>query len=235
MSNRKPTFYLYWSIGFLLITAIAFAPRYWLVLLKEGVEISSAIHWHAFFTSIWIIIYAVQSFLINKRSIRLHQTLGYASILITIGVIISGFFVSTGLVERALASNSAGAKPLLLVNILDLAMFAALYAFAIKNRRAPLTHKRLMTLSAIVLLNPGLFRIGRFIIGPGFPAVLFAIVLTSSVIVLYLWREKKHSQQSNKKLWKIAIAVMVIHVIRIPLALTPVWANITDIIMDSVR
>ncbi|MEO0899253.1 MAG: hypothetical protein AAFY71_22770 [Bacteroidota bacterium] len=233
MGTRNRKFYLYWSISFLVVVAVAFAPKYWLLIFSEGVTISNEIHWHAFFATAWIVIYAIQTLFIHKKLIRPHQILGYMSILFTIGVIVSGFYVSLGLVERALASNSAGARPLLLVNLLDLALFGSCYTLGIKNRRDGITHKRLLTLAAILLLNAAFFRIGRFMIGPGFLAVLLAIVLTSGVIILYLWSEKKHSQQPNKRLWRLAIGVIIIHIIRIPLAITPIWANIADVIMKN--
>lgn len=216
----------------MVIIAVAFAPKYWIPLLSGNFDIPIDIHWHAFFATIWIIIYFIQTLLISKKKVRIHQNLGYLSVVFALGVIISGFYVSIGLVERALLSNNAGAKPLLLVNLLDLLMFGVLYANGIKNRKIAIKHKRLITLSGIVLLNAALFRIGRFVIGPGFPAVLLAVALTSGLIILFVKLEKKHSQKSNKKLWRIALAVILVHIIRIPLAITPIWSDITDLILD---
>ncbi|MEM7658152.1 MAG: hypothetical protein AAF399_18645 [Bacteroidota bacterium] len=229
---KRHPFYLRWAGAFLLLVAVAFAPKYWLPLTMGQFDMPPDIHWHAVFTSLWILIFFFQSLLINRRKVRLHQLLGYLSLGITLGVLISGFFVSLGLVERALASNNAGAKPLLLVNLLDLLMFGTLYTFGILNRRNPLLHQRLMSITAIVLLNAAIFRIGRMFIGPGFSSVLLAIFLTSGILFLFVWLEKRHSQQPNRKIWRIVIAIMVIHAIRIPLAITPIWADITDMLME---
>jgi len=111
-------------------------------------------------------------------------------------------------------------------------MFGILYGIGIKNRKNGIVHKRFLTLSTIVLLNAALFRIGRFIIGPGFPAVLLAIVLTSGMLILFVKLEKGHSKQSNKNLWKVVLAIIAVHLVRIPLAITPLWSNITDVIME---
>ncbi|MEM6806092.1 MAG: hypothetical protein AAF696_32140 [Bacteroidota bacterium] len=198
-----------------------------------NLDISIDIHWHAFFATSWVVLFFLQAFLINKKAYRLHQKLGFASILFALGVVISGFYVSLGLVERALAVNSAGAKPLLLVNLVDLFMFAVLYVLAIKKRKIAIEHKRLISLSAIILLNAALFRIGRFFIGPGFPAVLLSVFLTSGMIILFVYSEKRHSQKPNRHIWKLALSMVLILIIRIPLAITPVWADVTDIIMDT--
>ena len=104
-----------------------------------------------------------------------------------------------------------------------------------KNRQSAIQHKRLMTLSAIVLLNAALFRIGRFFIGPGFPAVLLAIALTGGMIILFVLLEKKHSLKPNKKLWRIALVVILIHIIRIPMAITTIWSDIADLILGSFK
>ena len=230
---KKSRFYIKWGISFFVIIAIAFAPKYWIPLFRGEFDIPTDIHWHAFFATSWIIIYCVQTILIKHRNINLHKNLGFLSILFALGVIVSGFYVSIGLVERALLANSAGAKPLLLVNLLDLSMFGILYAIGIQNRKNGIEHKRFITISAIVLLNAALFRIGRFFIGPGFPAVLLAIVLTSGMLILFIKLEEKHSQKSNKRLWKIVLSIIVVHIIRIPLAITPIWSDITDLIMNE--
>ncbi|MEM9928606.1 MAG: hypothetical protein AAF840_02185, partial [Bacteroidota bacterium] len=168
-----------------------------------------------------------------KNRVRIHQTLGFASIVITVGVLISGFYVSLGLVERAIAVNSSGARPLLLVNLLDMLMFSVLYYLGLANRTNINKHKRFMTLAVIILLNPGFFRIGRFIIGGGFVAVLLAIVITSGVILLYAWLDKKQHQKVHPVIKRAAIVMILVQIIRIPLAITPQWAMVADWMLET--
>lgn len=215
------------------MAAVAFAPKYWIPLLSGNVTIPKDIHWHAFFATSWVFIYFIQALLINRKRFDIHQMLGYLSILFAVGVLISGFVVSIGLVERALLRNNAGAKPTLLVNLLDLVLFSILYILAVSKRKSGIEHKRLITLAAIVLSNAAIFRIGRFVIGPGFLSILLAIVLTSGVILLFIYLEKKQSGRPNKTLWRIALAIICVHIIRIPLAISPAWSTIADMILGS--
>jgi len=232
---KKNTFYLYWAGIFLLLTAVAFAPRYWIPMLNGSLDVSSAIHWHAVFTTVWILLYTVQVAFVTIKRLSLHRSLGYLGVGLAVGVIVSGFFVSTGLVEKAVASNSPGARPSLLINLLDMALFGVVYTMGLMMRTNPIKHKRLMTLASIILLNAAVFRIGRFIIGPGFLPILLAIVLTALLIVLFIITEKRHSQLPNRSFWKIAGVIIFVHVVRIPIAITPFWASIADWIMEQVN
>lgn len=224
----KHRFYFFWALVFILIVALGFAPRYWIPLLRGELDVSSAVHLHAIFSVAWILFYFLQVALISKQRIGVHQKLGYASILLAIGVLVTGVHVSFDLVERSLISGIAGAKPSLLINLLDMVLFAVIYALGIANRKTPGKHKRLITLAVIVLMNAGLFRIGRLIIGPGFAAILLAIVLTAALIILFALLDRKQNGKIHPSVKKVGLVVVLVHIVRIPLAITPVWANITD-------
>lgn len=227
--SRK--FYFYWSISFLLIIVIAFAPRYWIPIVKGQSGISKIIHWHAFFATAWILIYFFQTILVYSNNIQWHKILGLLSIFLAIGVFLTGIFVSTALVEKALVNNPAGAKPTLLINLSDIFLFFVMYILGIVKRHNSITHKRLMTLATIVLINAGLFRIGRLIIGSGFAPILLAIALTSAMIVVFTYLEQKRNKTAIKYLKRMAVIIISIHIIRIPIALTSIWASITDTIL----
>jgi len=228
----KLSFYLKWALFFLLITLIAFAPRYWFPLMDSEVYISTTIHWHAFFCTGWIILFIFQSLLIKKKTYKAHMISGWMSIIIFIGIIISGVWVSMGLVEKALVSNPAGAKPSLLINLSDLAIFSVIYVLGILNRNRRLIHKRMMTLATLALLNAGFFRIGRFIIGPGFQSILLAIIITSCVMALYVWTEKRKNHGSIRWLKRATISIIIIYIIRIPIAISSAWTSVADFLID---
>lgn len=219
------------AILFLIIVAIAFAPSYWIPLFKGTLSVSTYVHLHAAFASVWILLYLLQVSLIKNDRYHIHMYTGYGSIIITVGVIVTGILVSLDLVERSVSAGNAGAKPSLLINLTDIGMFALLYIAAITKRKISVTHKKLMTLAVIVLMNAGLFRIGRLIIGPGFGAILLSIILTSLLIILFMLLNKKLTGTINPVLKKAGVGVIIVHIVRIPLAVTPGWSQITDQIL----
>jgi len=48
MELKKSKFYVYWSISFLIVVAVAFTPKYWVPLLSQNVSITPGIHFHTF-------------------------------------------------------------------------------------------------------------------------------------------------------------------------------------------
>lgn len=228
----KNRFYIYWAISFLLIVAIAFAPRYWIPLFTGALDVSQIIHLHTIFSVLWILFYFLQVVLISKQKINIHQKLGYGSVMLAVGVFITGVLVSIALVEKSLAAGIAGAKPSLLINLLDMMMFGVIYALGIHHRKKPMKHKRIMTLAVIVLMNAGLFRIGRLFVGQGFAAILLAIVLTAGLIIAFALLDRKQFGKIHPTVRRIGLTVILIHIIRIPIAITPFWANITDWILS---
>lgn len=229
----RSRYFLFWGLSFVLVIAIAFAPRYWIPVFEPEVEISQVIHFHALFATLWIVLYVSQVSLIRARKITTHRVLGFVSLIIVIGVLISGFYVSLGLAERALVVNPQGARPLLLVNILDLMLFGVLIGFAIKYRKKAIRHKQFVTLGTIVLMNAAYFRLGRFIVGQGLTAVILAVVITSLVILLFLWSGKKYVARWNSSIRRVALIIIAIHVVRIPLAITPIWSDIADYLLAT--
>lgn len=142
--------YLAFAIIGILVTIIGFIPTYFKPLL-EAKNFGLVFHFHGLFAASWLILFLIQTTLINKKNVKLHMKLGYSGLFIMAGLVISlqvvGFTQSGILVQEG-SDNVVT----FLGTILDSLTFGILVLFGIINRKRIEAHKRLMLLATILLL-----------------------------------------------------------------------------------
>ena len=112
---------------------------------------------HGLFAIGWMVLLIAQSWLIGHRHNRWHRTLGWTSLVVAPGTVLSALYVM-------LTSQTLGHFPPDLLLILDwidlwsLALFLGLYVAGILNRRTMSLHSRFMGSTVFVALIPALGR-----------------------------------------------------------------------------
>ena len=112
---------------------------------------------HGLFASGWMVLLIVQSWLIGHRHNRIHRWLGWTSVIIAPGTVITALIV-------LLTSQGQGHFPpdLLLtldwIDLWSLALFSGLYVAGILNRRVMSLHSRYLGSTIFVVLIPALGR-----------------------------------------------------------------------------
>ena len=122
---------------------------------------------------------------------------------------------------RAAALPRGGqAEGLLYVAFVDMLVFASLFAAAIRFRRRPGLHKRLMTSAATALLVAAAGRMSFLPAPPGGLAVMFLVWSSPLLLaVMYDWRD-------SRGVHPVYITGFVVFAFRVwsePLALTSPW------------
>lgn len=160
---------------------------------------------HGMVMTSWITLAVVQPLLIAAGNRSLHRKLG------TAGAVIAGLIllVVPPATLESMRSGGVDAFPtiyvFLAVNIFGLVAFAACVGLALLRRRDAETHKRLMTLSLIVLIPPAIGRtaglqmwmpVSGFLIGD-------AIILAGC---LFDWRTRGRVH----RVWKIGGPLMIL-------------------------
>lgn len=108
---------------------------------------------HGLFCLAWTMIFALQASLIRFGNIRLHQTLGIAGVVIGIGVVLSTIYVFVAVWKGWDAMEIWGRA-----NRLLLPGYAVMLFLAVRFRRRPDLHKRLMLVATLYMLEPVLSR-----------------------------------------------------------------------------
>jgi len=210
-ASTKPRgrFYVYSAAVLLLIVIIGFAPTFYLRPMfggpdyswRGGVpELSWRVFVHGLILTAWFLVFALQAALVAARRTALHRALGWAGAAIGLAVIVSGGIAT----PYALAANAArgvarpagGASIIAWSNTTSIVAFAILLAAAIVLRRRPGTHKRLMLLASISIIQPAFGRIFRWPVfeAPGLEGVMLSVfapfALVGALIVYDLLSRK---------------------------------------------
>ena len=140
----------------LLVTAIAFVgfwPTYFGPLFAGTVDKLPVIHVHAAVYVGWLAIFIAQAAFAATRRMDLHVRLGNIGIGYGVLVIVMGVTAAISMfVVRVHAGDLEDAHRRLIAPLLDMVFFAPLFAAAVRFRRKPEIHKRLMIVATTVLL-----------------------------------------------------------------------------------
>jgi hypothetical protein len=210
------------AIGFVALVVVGFARTYYLSAFFDVKPIANyLVHIHAVVMSIWVIYFAVQTFLVRSKNIKLHMTLGLAGVALAALVIVVG--MATAVDSHIIRKNGApGIDPygFFAIPLFDMLNFVLLFGAAIIYRKRPAVHKSLMFLTVINFLPAAVVRI------PLLPAKLAIIqaygipdLLAIAAFGFYTWKQRKFN-------WAFALGLVLViatQPIRIMLMFSESW------------
>lgn len=148
------------SLLFLLVAIVGFAPRSAAILGGALPNPPLSVHIHAALMSAWLLLLVVQATLVAGHNKKLHMRLGLVTLVLFPAMLLAmaiatlqtfGIMVSAGV--AGLGSN------LLLLQIRGLILFPVFFIWAMLTRRSdPATHKRMMLLSTLILIDAAIAR-----------------------------------------------------------------------------
>jgi hypothetical protein len=196
-TSRKQRTRFYWgmSAALLLTVSIGFAPTFYLRAYFDPSPMSTAVLIHGIVLSFWFVAFFMQNVLVSVRRVELHRTLGWGIALIGVGVVISGWDVTFSRVaEQTLMSRTAWS------NFVSLVAFTIFLTLAIATRRNAETHKRLMLLASISIIQPALARVFRWPVFAGMDATPLELSVGASflfVLALVIYDMRKFRKIHN--------------------------------------
>jgi hypothetical protein len=150
-SNGEP-FFFYYSLIILIMVVGAFGINAW-INTQALPPILPIVIVHGIFMIAWYSLVVVQTRLIALKNYNMHILLGKSSIILAIGIILSGIMMTLDSYARS------GRVDIVTVNVFMTINFITLYSSAIYLRKQPDYHKRLMLFASIAMLLPALGRI----------------------------------------------------------------------------
>jgi uncharacterized membrane protein YozB (DUF420 family) len=178
----------------LLCTLGGFGATYYFNI-ENALTFRFLTHVHVLTMSLWIILLMAQITLVRTGNVKLHMKLGI------FGVVLVSIMIPVGLIVGVQAAKSGSqsfpgevpALSFLAVPFLSMLIFATLFAAAIIRRKHSADHRRLMLLTMVSLLGPGLARVkveALAQLGPllfiGFPLLVGMVLLAGDS-----WRNRK--------------------------------------------
>jgi hypothetical protein len=177
----------------LAVVLIGFWTTFILPSFKGEFSAPAVIYVHGAFLFLWTLMLLLQASLIQTKKVRTHMTLGWTTLLVAAGVVFSTMATGVYVMKRDLAAGQGQlATSSLLGTFTTPLIFAVFVALAVKYRRRPEIHKRLMLLAMIEIIWPAFFRFRHYFPSVPSPEIYFAVFLPDLMIVFaMIWDKVK--------------------------------------------
>lgn len=176
----------------------------------------------------WIVLFVVQTWLVNRRGLALHRRLGWLSTGLVAAMVPLGLATDVLAVKRGATPPIFTPAQMVFADLIDLMLFAGLYTAAILLRRQGEWHKRLLLSGTVLLSWPALGRLralGAFGLANVIPisiGLLIALALVGPVYDLII-RRRIHPAY----LWAVGLIILAQPLYMLVAAAPPLqaWAN----------
>ena len=183
----------------------------------------------------WLLLLTVQVLLVMKDRVSLHRRLGKLTAGYAVLVVLLGPPTALAVLARLQGLNILPPQ-FFSVNLVDVAGFAVMFAWAIAMRRNPVVHKRLILAAMVAFADPGFSRItGNLMlepkaIWPWFWYMFYGNVLLAVMMLAWdLWRYRR-------VVWQFAVgagAVLTSDVWATAMYFDPSWKSSMTHLVDT--
>ena len=184
----------------LVIVLAGFSPSFF---LRDGsqVPLAPSFLWHGIILTSWYLLAVIQSLLIgvgfSARRLRAHKTMGVASLVIAIAVLVSGIQVALDFYDHGESTQILSKQGLLTANLMNLASFAICFTAGMVMRKRRDLHKRFLALAGIVMIGPAAFRL---VVIAGLPPPASLIIQFSLLALLAIY-DRRRLHRISKATW----------------------------------
>src|SRR5438445_8483203 len=199
--SQSGYFYFYMALACTAVAFLGFAPTYWLPLAKRSFSASPVVHFHGLLFFAWTIFFAFQTWLAASGKITRHRTIGMIGVSMATAMTIFGFLVAVNAMKRSAAIGQTNEGiAFAIVPLSGILFFAVVFILAVAAVKRLETHKRLMLLASISLLDAAVARwFLTFLARPGplgpppVPVTIppaFVAYLLLVVAIIHDWRTR---------------------------------------------
>ncbi|HVS22803.1 MAG TPA: hypothetical protein VMU03_03680 [Gammaproteobacteria bacterium] len=147
-------FYTGMAVAAALAVLLGFSRTYYLRPYFQTTPLATAFRVHGFVFSAWIALFVAQTSLVAARRTAIHRKLGWAGACLAVLMIVVALNAAMHGAQRDIAAGyEEQALSFFTTPVLSMVMFATLVALAVASRGRPETHKRLMLLATLSLLD----------------------------------------------------------------------------------
>lgn len=191
--RRRSSFFFVTLVAMLMITYLGFGLNLAMDLRKVR-PLPPVLAIHATCNGLWFALLVVQSGLIQGRKFRIHRALGFASILLAIGIFVTGQYAVNYFLTRF---HAAGKNPSPFGFYVQWISFGVLYGLGMLWRKHAAYHKRLMLFSALVMMLAGSDRLFEVLGIPGAMVRQWIPTVFCVLLILHDWWQIKKIHPST--------------------------------------
>ena len=236
VNRTKLTFFTAIALLGIIAILVGFLKTFIIPIIAGTKTWPLAIYFHASFVFGWVLIFLIQSLLIQNKKYRTHMSIGRWGAFVAVGAAISIIPAALYQVDRELKEGLGQIAISSIVGSLASAtMFLILVTLGIIYRKKPLVHKRLMLLATILLIWPAWFRWRHYFPSVERPDIWFAGVLADSlIIVAFIWDWLKNKRIHPALLFG-GLFIIAENVMEILLFDSSGWRVIANAIYDFLK
>jgi hypothetical protein len=198
---------------------LGFAKTYFLAGVFRAPLPNLLIHMHGAAFTLWMLLLVTQTSLVAAGRVDIHRKLGIAGFCLACLMVALGTLAATNMLARG-DPPFADPKAFYAVTLLDMVLFATMVFFAFRTRRDSSTHKRLILLASIGLLDAAFCRWPFALFRANVPMTFLFLYVFILLLATYdLWSMRRVHRAT---LWG-GIFVIFMHEISLPLGRTVVW------------
>jgi hypothetical protein len=229
----SPAQYFYFNMALACVATafLGFAPTYWLPLARGSFSATPLVHFHGLLFFTWTVYFAFQTWLAASGRTAFHRSFGIIGVSLATAMTIFGFLVAVNVMKRSAAMGLTGdGIAFSIVPLSGILFFAVVFILAIAANRKPETHKRLMLLAGISLLDAAVARwFLTFLAPPGpagpppvpvtiTPALVAYLLLVVAIVHDWRTRGRPHAVYVYG-----GLALVAVKFLNWPISATPAW------------
>jgi hypothetical protein len=228
-SHYDRHFYTGMALAAAAVVFVGFSPTYY--LRAQPTPLPAYLQVHGFLFTSWIALFIAQTSLVAARRTHVHRRLGWVMAALAVVMVVVGTTAGILSMQRQVeAGNVEQAQAFLTTPLFSMVAFAAFVAAAIRLRGDSQTHKRLMLLATISILDAAVARLPLeflrtsswnylpttdvFLAG----AILYDVVTRRTVHPAYVWG---------------GLLLIVEQALRIPIGESAAWQSIANAIIGG--
>ena len=230
-------FYVHIAAACMLVAVVGFAPTYWVPLFRGTLNIPAISHVHAAVFYSWTLLFLVQTWLAANRKLTRHREWGVVGVALATTMVFVGLAAAITSLKQSTADGFGDAvRAFTIIPISGLFFFVALFAWALIKVRQRETHKRLMLVATVSLLQAA---VGRWFLiflapvpvggGPVSPPPVFVTImpglLSDLLIVAAMVHDRRTRGRVHPVYWAAGGALVALQVLRVPLSATAAWTQ----------
>jgi hypothetical protein len=224
-------FYFRMALACMATAFLGFAPTYWMPLAHRSFSASAVIHIHGLLFFAWTLYFVFQSWLVGSGQTIRHREWGILGVSFATAMTIFGVLAAVNLMKQAsaLGMREEGIA-FAIVPLTGIAFFAVIFTLAILARKKSESHKRLMLLAGISILDAAVARWFLTFLAPpgavGPPPVQITIapaLVAYLLLVVAIVRDWRSEGRPHPVYVYGGLALVAIKLLNWPISTTAAW------------